>query len=595
MELRPRTLSRGRLLAAAAALLLLLLIVSSPAHAAGTAGSTNTFKSAFPTLTPVSTAQDQPPRGYRLTALQAITIGQRAPKIRAELARHPHLNPQAYTENPGRWQVSWFDGTKELAQAIVDDRSGTVVESWTGYQVAWRMARGYPGAFGRAFNRIYVWLPLGLLFLLPFIDPRRPFRLLHLDLLVLVAFAISHFFFERGNIGVSVPLAYPVLVYLFLRMLVAGFRKRGRPPRGRLVPLVPVWALALALFALVGFRVALNMVDSNVVDVGYSGVIGAHRIVHGQQLYNGQFPVDNEHGDTYGPVNYLAYVPFERIWPWGGRWDTLPAAHAAAIAFDLLTMLGLFLVGRRLRAGPAGTRLGVALAYAWAAYPYTLFVLATNSNDTLVAMFCVFALLAVASPAGRGILTGLGAAAKFVTLALAPLFARGSGRLFRRATVEGGLAIVAVFVLAFVPFLEPGVHDVWHRTLGYQITRPSPFSVWGQVHSLHWLHVLVEVVAGGLAVLVALVPRRRDPVTIAALGAAVLIAFQIAAGHWFYLYIVWFAPFALVALMAPHVPVTQPEEGTARSNGRGRLLQLRLRRPSPTDPRPTSRTSPASS
>ncbi|HET8672558.1 MAG TPA: hypothetical protein VFL87_02910, partial [Thermoleophilaceae bacterium] len=373
MELRPRPLSRGRLLAAAAALL--VLVLAAPAHAAGTAGSTNTFRSAFPTLTPVPTTQDQPPQGYRLTALQAITIGQRAPKIRDELARHPHLNPQAYTESPGRWQVSWFNGSKELAQAIVDDRSGKVVESWTGYQVAWRMARGYPGAFGRAFNRIYIWLPLGVLFLLPFIDPRRPFRLLHLDLLVLVAFAISHFFFERGKIGVSVPLVYPVLVYLFVRMLAAGFRKRGRPPRGRLVPLVPVWALALALFALVGFRVALNMVDSNVVDVGYSGVIGAHRIVHGQQLYNGQFPTDNEHGDTYGPVNYLTYVPFERAWPWSGRWDDLPAAHAAAIAFDLLTMLGLFLVGRRLRAGPAGTRLGVALAYAWAAYPYTLFVL----------------------------------------------------------------------------------------------------------------------------------------------------------------------------------------------------------------------------
>jgi uncharacterized membrane protein len=593
VELRPRPLSRGPLVAAAAALL--LLILGAPAHAAGTAGSTNTFKSAFPTLTAVPTTQDQPPQGYRLTALQAITIGQRAPKIRDELARHPHLNPQAYTENPGRWQVSWFDGSKELAQAIVDDRSGKVVESWTGYQVAWRMARGYPGAFGRTFNRIYIWLPLGVLFLLPFIDPRRPFRLLHLDLLVLVAFAISHLFFERGKIGVSVPLVYPVLVYLFVRMLVAGFRKRGRPPRGRLVPLVPVWALALALFALVGFRVALNLVDSNVVDVGYSGVIGAHRIVHGQQLYNGQFPVDNEHGDTYGPVNYAAYVPFERIWPWGGRWDDLPAAHAAAIAFDLLTILGLFLMGRRLRAGPAGTRLGVALAYAWAAYPYTLFVLTTNSNDTLVAVFCVFALLAVASPAGRGILTGLGAAAKFVTLALAPLFARGTGRLFSRGTIEGGLAIAAVFVLAFVPFLEPGLHQVWHRTLGYQITRPSPFSVWGQAHYLDWLHVVAEVMAAGLAMLVALVPRRRDPVTIAALGAAVLIAFQIAAGHWFYLYIVWFAPFALVALMAPHVPVTQPEEGTARSNGRGRLLPLPLLRPSPTGRRRRSRTSPASS
>jgi hypothetical protein len=583
VELRPRALTRGRVTALAALAAAIALLACSPALAAG--------KSAFPTLTPIPTTQEHPPKGYRLTALQAIEVGQRAPKIRAELRRHPRLIPNAYTERAGRWQVSWFGGRKELAQAIVDDRSGTVVESWTGYQVAWRMARGYPGAFGRSFNRIYIWLPLGLLFIAPFVDPRRPFRLLHLDLLVLVAFAISHFFFERGKIGVSVPLVYPVLAYLLVRMLVAGFRRRGRPPPGRLVPLAPVWLLAVAIVGLVGFRVALNMIDSNVVDVGYSGVVGAHRIVHGQPLYEGGFPADNVHGDTYGPVNYLAYVPFERIWPWSGSWDDLPAAHAAAVAFDVLTMLGLFLLGRRLRAGPAGRDLGIVLAYAWAAYPYTLFTLASNSNDALVALFCVFALLAIASPASRGLLTGLGAAAKFVSLALGPLFARGCDKLFRRGTVEAALMTATVFVVAFVIFLPgDGVHELWHRTLGYQVNRPSPFSVWGQAHYLSWLHTIVEVFAAGLAVVVAFVPRRRDPVAVAALGAAVLIAFEMAAGHWFYLYIVWFAPFALVALMAPHVTATEPEPGSARSNGRARLLQPLWRRPSPTDPHQPSRT-----
>jgi hypothetical protein len=576
---------RPRPLALAAAVALLLLVFCSPASAATTTG-----KSAFPTLTNVSTTQGSPPKGFRLTPLQAIAIAQRSSKIRDELHRHPHLTAATYTESGGRWQVSWFQGNKEMAQAIVDDRFGAVTEAWTGYQVAWRMARGYPGAFGRKFNAIYVWLPLGFLFLLPFFDPRRPFRLLHLDLLVLVAFAVSHFFFERGKIGLSVPLVYPVLGYLFVRFVIAGFRRRPRPTRGKLVPILPIWALAMAIFALVGFRVALNMVNSNVVDVGYSGVIGAHKIVHGQSLYANTFPIDNEHGDTYGPVNYLAYIPFERIWPWTGTWNDLPAAHAAAIAFDLLTMLGLFLLGRRLRAGPAGRELGIVFAYAWAAYPYTLFTLASNSNDTLVAMFCVYALLAISSPLGRGVLTGLGAAAKFVTLALGPLFARGDGKLFRRGTLEAGLAIAAVFVLSFVPFLGPGLTHVWHRTLDYQITRPSPFSVWGQVDSLDWLHTVVKVIAVGLAVIVFFVPRRRDPVKVAALGAAILVAFQIAAGHWFYLYIVWFTPFALAALFTPYVPVTQPEAESALSNGQGRRLPPRSLLPSPTGLRLRSRT-----
>ena len=62
----------------------------------------------------------------------------------------------------------------------------------------------------------------------------------------------------------------------------------------------------------------------------------------------------------------------------------------------------------------------------------------------------------------------------------------------------------------------------------------------------------VKVAAAALALLVAFVPRRRDAVQVAALGAAVLVALQLGATHWFYLYVVWFAPLALVALLAPH-------------------------------------------
>ena len=56
----------------------------------------------------------------------------------------------------------------------------------------------------------------------------------------------------------------------------------------------------------------------------------------------------------------------------------------------------------------------------------------------------------------------------------------------------------------------------------------------------------------GLALLVAVAPRRPDARQVAALGAAVLIALQLAATHWFYLYVVWFAPFALVAMLGAY-------------------------------------------
>jgi hypothetical protein len=366
---------------------------------------------------------------------------------------------------------------------------------------------------------------------------------------VLLAFGASHFFFNRGEISTSVPLAYPVLLYLVARLLYEGFR---RPPPAFSRPLTwakPAW-LACALVFLIGFRVALNIADSNVIDVGYAGAIGAHRITHGQPLYNGRFPSDNEHGDTYGPVDYLVYVPFEQALPWSGRWDDVPAAHAAAIFFDLATLLGLLVLGRRLRAGPAGRALGIALAYAWAAYPYTLYALDSNSNDTLIAAVLVWALVALRSAPLRGALIGLGAAAKFVPLALGPLFATAGPRHRWRGALLFSVVALLAFALPFVPFVpHGGLHALYDRTLGYQVGRDSPFSIWGQ-HDLGVLWTAVKAAAAGLALLVAFVPRRKTPVQVAALGAAVLVAFQIAAAHWFYLYISWFAPFAFVAFMS---------------------------------------------
>ena len=48
--------------------------------------------------------------------------------------------------------MSFFRDGDEVVQVQVDDRSGAVLEQWSGDQVAWTMARGYPGAFGRKLN-----------------------------------------------------------------------------------------------------------------------------------------------------------------------------------------------------------------------------------------------------------------------------------------------------------------------------------------------------------------------------------------------------------------------------------------------------------
>jgi hypothetical protein len=66
------------------------------------------------------------------------------------------------------------------------------------------------------------------------------------------------------------------------------------------------------------------------------------------------------------------------------------------------------------------------------------------------------------------------------------------------------------------------------------------------------------------AVAAAFFPRRKSPLQLAALTAALLAGFELVLTYWLYTYIPWMYPFAAIALLAPAVPlrhlVTQPHE-----------------------------------
>jgi hypothetical protein len=539
---------------------------SASARSPTAATHTSTLKSA--TSTPSGDDAEAPvpvavtnvaPAAHRLSSEKVLAIADRLPKMRALRREDRGSFGDVYLKGGFQWQVSYFTrgGKKEIGLVIINDLSGRVVEQWTGFQVAWTMARGYPGAFGRHVNALYIWLPLCALFMLPFINFRRPFSLLHLDLLVLLSLSVSLAFFNHAHIYASVPLVYPPLLYLLARMLAllrrrsAGTAARRPPPLQLLVPMP--W-LALGVVFLLGFRIALNVTDSNVIDVGYAGVIGAERIVHDKPLY-GHFPSNNEHGDTYGPVNYELYVPFEQAFGWSGKWDDLPAAHAAAIFFDLLAAALLFLIGRRMR----GPTLGVALAYAWVSYPFTLYALESNSNDSLVGALVLAAVLTASyrselARAGRGSLTALAGLTKFAPLALAPILAtHGLAERSRarrvRALASYGAAFAATVALVSIPaFSHDSLREIYERTIAYQSNRGSPFSVWG-LYGLQGLEQVVELAAVALALALAVLPRRPDVVGLAAACAAVIIAEQLGIEHWFYLYIPWFFPVVIIALL----------------------------------------------
>ncbi len=556
--------------AACCAALLTFLLAAAPAPAAGSAQSA-TSATALGTAVPETTnplqalsavpvpgdqlvappTQDTPPPGHRLSANQVGAIAEKIDEVAHELRRYPGSAREVFQKGTDRWQVAYFakvpagEPRKEIAQIVIDDRSGDVLEAYTNYKVAWTMARGYPGAFGRVVNSPIVWIPLAVLFVVPFLGPWRRRRMLHLDLLVLSAFSVSLACFNAARIDWSVPLVYPLLLYVLGRMLWIGLRRRD-VARRPLELLVPVTWLAVAVVFLLGFRVALNVTRSNVIDVGYAGVIGADRFADGRALY-GVFPRDNQNGDTYGPVVYEAYVPFEQALPWSGKWDDLPAAHAASIAFDLLACFLCYLIGRRVR----GPDLGVVLAYCWVTFPFTLYASMTNSNDSLVAALVLAAVWASARPFARGVTLALAGLTKFAPLVLAPLFAF-HGRPRPRTVAWFGVGFVVAAALAFVPVVaHNSLRSFWDASIAFQAERGSPFSVWG-LYEGAWIDTVqrvVQVVAVVGAVGLAFVPRRRDVVGLAALSAAILIALQLGVTHWFYLYIPWFFPLAMIALL----------------------------------------------
>jgi len=535
----------------------------------------------------------------RLTEARAVAIFEADDKVADWLARYPpkRLSTSATYEpesskcdfgaQGGCWDVSVSD-TKagEIAKGKVDDVRGSVTEAWTGPQVAWTMARGGKGAFGgMRINSLRYWLPFCFVFLVGLADLRRLRSLRNLDLLVLLSLSVSLYYFNRGDIFTSVPLAYPPLVYLLGRCCGIGVRARASPGTA----VWPAWVLIGVAVFLAGFKIGLNYRGgSNVIDVGYAGVIGAQRIATGEVPY-GNFPEEddlkpcgpadssgeirdriqhngrcesaNPLGDTYGPVAYETYLPGYWLFGWSGKWKVthFPAVQFTSVLFDLLCLLGMGLVGFRF----GGMQLAGVLALAWSAYPFTTYVLMSNTNDAIVPVFLIWGFLCSTWAWARGVGVALSGWTKFATLVVAPLWLTYPGPVRRpRPAVAFAAGFVLATLAAFSILLFDGhpVHAAqtfFHRTLKTQITRESPFSLWdwSQYHArgLPDLRIVQWVLEGLLvvgAVALAFFPSRKTPLQLAALTGALLIGFELVLTHWFYLYIPWFLPFVAFALLA---------------------------------------------
>jgi hypothetical protein len=285
-------------------------------------------------------------------------------------------------------------------------------------------------------------------------------------------------------------------------------------------------------------------------------VQGALNVAHGRPLYRAPAvsTTADPHTDTYGPLNYEAYLPFAAVA------DPHLAARLTTLFFDLLSAVLLFILGLRVR----GLTAGALLAYSWLAFPFTLYEDALGFNDSIVAAALLGVILVEASPIRRGALAAVVAWTKLSPLALVPLLAghRARGAGAARRLLAFGVAFSLVTALIFLPALSHSSLGAFaSRTFGFQAGRPPGGSLWGvlqNVYAVHhpWIgtvsrvaHGVLTAIMGAFVILMLRAPRREDAIGLAAASAAVLLALEICLSYYSFSYILWFAPLVLVALI----------------------------------------------
>ncbi|CAN5721457.1 hypothetical protein BH24ACT22_BH24ACT22_19320 [soil metagenome] len=506
----------------------------------------------------------------KLAKEEAMKLADAHPRVQEQLSEFGTYVTDAEFKK-GEWIAHyWIEEGKnqtEVARVGVDDKSWAINYVFTGDQVGWQMARGDFGAYGKEANNWWVWGPMALVFALAFARTDKLYSMRNLDVLMMLSFLVSHGFFRAGISYEAVLLWYPPLIYLLIRTLLMGF---GIGERVEKTSSFPTWLLLVLAVIASGLILGLNYY-SRIIDVGYAGVVGADLILDGVVPY-GNFPSDVGTGDTYGPLNYLIYVPAVMIFGFSGEWGYLPAAHAVTIFAFLLGAAALLFAGWRY----SNLRTGAALFLAWAVFPYTLYSTNNNTNDILVAAVTAVGLAFVTSPVARGVVITAGFAVKLYPLVLAPMwFLHDDMR--RSPAVKFVLGGAAVVVASFWVLLLDGkilgnLKLFYDKTLAFQGERDTPWTIFTQIPQSEILQSPLIAAVILLGFVLAVFPRVRTVRRLAAFSAALVIAFELTTSYWFYPYITWFQPFIFLALL-PATNEKAPLDRADTLQGRDQKLE----------------------
>ncbi|HXH08123.1 MAG TPA: hypothetical protein VNI83_16215 [Vicinamibacterales bacterium] len=392
---------------------------------------------------------------------------------------------------------------------------------------------------------------------------------------------------------------------------VRPIRVAWRPPLGGRA----LAAVALLMVALDVAAAALRPPD----DSGYFVNLGAQRLRERGLLPYGDPLLTGTPGAAYGPLLYVAHVPFQLLVdparvnpvssprpPLGAestyRLPSPLATKLCTIAFQVLAVASLYLAARRFASRDTAWAL-VAL------YAGSAFVLGVGGDDYFIGGMtfvshigppavttAAFAALVGGQAALAGILLVAAAGCGFYPAFLLPAWAgflwdrRRERRRFLLA-VAGSAALLAAFVLLCS---RPAggrslVGTILWDTFGHHSDPAgygsSPFGFWGQRGGLRaWLMrplagdsgltapallIFFAVAGGGFAL-----ARRRPAPALALVSAAVVIGANLIKVHATGTYVAWFYPFLLLGWFLPVATTDEPPE-QARAVGSARMSASR--------------------
>jgi hypothetical protein len=460
-------------------------------------------------------------------------------------------------------RVSFSDGGQIVAQVAVR-RDGVVTQGegfshsavpygdWIAYQPA---------------------MLIGLAALFVLIAGVAPWRRLrNLDVAAALSLIAPVVLLQKRYVDASVLAAVPGLGYLMVRCAVRGLGPPSTPEPS--VPLLdaltPGWGagrrirvLRLLLLSLALVLVMVTVSSREAVDVAYAVMEGATKLIGGVLPY-GHMPGDVVHGDTYPLLSYALYTPLAWISPVRSTWNSVDMALGVAAAAAVAVAWALFraAAGGRSRARqgrpPEQELAGLRAAICWLAFPPLLAAVSTGTSDVMLAAMVTFALLLWRRPAWATGLLAVGAWFKLVPLALLPIrLASLRGRRLATALLVVALVSAPLVLLLFALGGLDGPASMI-RAISYQFSRGTPQSVWDVlgVQSLQPVAqaATLALIAGASVRLATHPSWELESARTAALAGAILIALQLAANYWSFLYLIWVVPPITLALLSEPAP-----------------------------------------